>query len=134
MTPTDNTWQLSNAAYTATVTLADGLVHIHLHDKRQDLAIADGPYVYRAGRATAEGQALSTRLMETAVRVDGDTIVITGSLAGLEVEHRLSLPADRLILEERLRLRNSAAEPAALEQLACGFQRPITTDMAALLP
>ncbi len=134
MPPTDPYWQAANDAYTATIWLHDGQVVIQLHDKRLDYAIADGPYVYRAARAVGDGLAVSTRLVGAAVRLDGDTIVITGQLAGLELQQRLTLPAGKPILEERLRLRNPAGETASLAQFACGFQRAITTDMAALLP
>ena len=132
--PETPTWRLANDAYDLTVSLPDGQVRVRLHDKRLGCTIADGPYVYRAARAAPDGLALSTRLLNAAVRAEGDTLLITGQLAGLALEHRLTLPAGRPILEERLRLRNPAAERAALEQFACGFQRPITTDLAVLLP
>ena len=127
-------WQLANDAYALTIRQSDGQAHVTLHDKQMGCAIAGGPYVYRAARATADGLAVSTRLAGAAVRMESEAIVITGRLAGLDLEHRISLPVDRPILEERLTLSNPAAEPAALVQFACGFQRRITDEVAAILP
>jgi hypothetical protein len=130
----DTPLQLSNAAFALEAWQADGEIHLHLRDQATGAPIADGAYVYRAARATPEGFAVATHLLEPALRLEGDTLRVTGRLAGLWLEQRLSLPAGGNYFEERLSLLNTGPQPAALTQLACGFQRRLTNAVAVLLP
>jgi hypothetical protein len=68
---------------------------------------------------------VSEGLVHPQVDVDGGTVNIRGTLAGLELERRLWLPPDRALLEERVSLVNNTREAVSLDRFACGMQRLI---------
>jgi hypothetical protein len=125
---------LHNDAYDLWVSVGPDQVRVHLHDRQMGLCLADQAYLYRATRAHSEGLLVATRLQEPALCQDGDTLLITGRLAGLAIRHSLRLPADMPVLEERLELENATHNPVRLEGLIAGFQRKVATGYGAVLP
>ena len=99
---------LANAAYRLEATPAEGGVHVVLFDKTMNLHVADGPYLYRAERQQGATKQKAAGLTNARITVAGDTLTIRGELAGLEIEHTFTLPADRPILEERIVLHNKS--------------------------
>jgi len=84
------------------------------------LLLADGPYWYRASRREKEGLVVSDRLAEPILRRDGESVTITGRLAGLELSQVYALRTGRPFLEERITLRNAGGQPVRLEALDLG--------------
>ena len=72
------------------------------------MRLADSPYLYRAGANEGEIQQTATTLTNARITVAGDKLTIRGELAGLDLEHTFTLPADRPIMEERILLRNKS--------------------------
>ena len=126
--------QLANSTYRVTVRYAGRQMHFHLCHAPTGFCLADGPYVYRAARACDEGSLRSEWLLDQMAAVEGETLRVRGHLAGLDLEHELSLPADQAFMEERIRLRNATAETIALQDLACGFLRLVSDPRGRLLP
>jgi hypothetical protein len=136
---------VENAGYRLDVTETGGGVNAALFDKTLNLPVAEGPYVYRAGlqrfgmkveggrevRGTAEELA---RLTVTKITVDGDKLTIRGELAGLDLEHTLTLPADRPIMEERIVLQNHGDGPIALTYFEAGFTQRVTDQAGEVRP
>lgn len=128
------TYELSNAAYRLTVETADRDVYVVLRDLAMDFDVANGPYMYRAVRSDDEGAVVAGWLNGVAVETGDGTLRITGTLAGLSVEHLWNTPAGRAVMEERLVLRNATGHPIALEAFATGLRRRVTDETGAVLP
>ena len=64
----------------------------------------------------------------------GDNLTICGELAGLDLEHTFTLPADRPILEERIVLHNKTGEKIALSDFEAGLTRRVTDKSGRVLP
>jgi len=126
--------ELGNRAYELKVTCARGEVWTMLDDKLLGLRVAEGPYLYRAQRTNAPGQPAFRGLENASVKRHGDQLIIRGQLAGLEVEHVLALPRAKLIMEERLLLRNATKAPVALADFEAGFQRRVTDAQGQVVP
>jgi hypothetical protein len=125
---------LANAAYRLQATPAKGGVHVLLFDKTMNLPLADGPYVYSAQRQTGTTKQKASRLTEATIGVAGDTLVIRGWLAGLDVEHTFTLPADRPIMEEHIVLHNKSGELVALGEFEAGLTCRVTDGSGKVLP
>jgi hypothetical protein len=125
---------LSNAAYRLEVTQASDGLHAVLADKTLNLRLADGPYLYRAERRQGETEENFTQLENAKISVDGDKLIIRGELAGLKVEHTLTLPADRPIMEERIVLRNDGDKLVSLSDFESGFTARVTSEAGEILP
>ena len=132
--PEPSVHELRNSTYHVAVRREGDQIHVRLHDRKTDFDFADGTYVYRAVCPGDEGSIISEYLWDSRIRVEGDTINISGKLAGLDLEHRLWLPSDRPLLEERITLRNGTAQVVALRDLACGMQRDIADETGQILP
>ena len=115
---------LANAAYRLEATPANGNVHVVLFDKTMNLPVADGPYLYRAERQRGATKQKAAGLTDAKIAVAGDKLTIRGELAGLELEHTFTLPADRPIMEERIVLHNKTGELIALTDFEAGLTRP----------
>jgi len=103
-------------------------IRARLHDPAMDFDVADGPVIYRATRP-CDGGALTARgLTGHRISVDGERLTIIGNLADLTVEHVFHVPADRLIVEERIVLRNETDTVIDLGDLVVGLQRRIATE------
>ncbi len=124
---------IENAAYRLTVeTAPDGLRAI-LEDKRSGLRLADGPMVYRTDAAGHENPATLFQLTDPTVSVDGQRLIIIGTLAGLRVQHTFALPSDRPVMDETLRLTNPTGTVVSLPDFECGFTR-VLKDESANIP
>lgn len=134
MTTTTDLATLSNEAYRLQVQLSGRDVLVTLRDLAMDADLAHGPYTYRASRTHDEGTLTSSWLRDATVRVEGQSVRIRGTLAGVTVEHRFTLPTDNAHLEERISLHNLSGEVVVLQDLACGLRRPISDHLGELLP
>lgn len=124
---------LSNAAYRLEVTPTNGGVHVVLFDKVMNLRVADGPYLYRAQRHGTPKQK-SGVITDAKINIAGNKLTIRGWLAGIEIEHTFTLPADRPILEERIVLHNKTGELIALSGFEAGLTRRVTDKQGRVLP
>ena len=115
----------TNSAFEIDVSVRGRHVHLRLHDLDAGFDFADGAYLYRAVCPADHGSITYDRLIGPKVQVDGDTVTIRGVLAGLELEHRLRLPADRGWLEERVSIENTTAAAISLDRFDAGMQRLI---------
>lgn len=125
---------VTNDAYRIEASVDGQQVQTRLTDTAMGFDLADGPYVYRAVRKCPEGSIVSEWLGAPRVSVDGQSLVITGSLAGLDVAHTFHLPSDRPIMEERIILRNGSGNPVSLSDLRSGFSRRIADHYGNVLP
>lgn len=126
-------YELSNAAYRLTVETGDRVVNVVLRDLAMDFDVANGPYRYRAVRPGEEGAIVADWLNQVAVEVSGETLTITGTLAGLNLEHLWHAPAGSDVIEERLILHNAAPHPITLNGFAAGLTRRIADETGAAL-
>jgi len=127
-------FELTNNAYQLTVLMLDRAVHVRLRDMATNFELADGPYVYTASRASAEGSLIARWLKDVNIEVKENAIEISGSLAGLTLRHVLTLPGDDAIMEERITLLNPTDSLIALENLAVGMQRRISDEVGVIYP
>jgi len=114
---------IENAAYRLTVDAASEGLHSVLEDKRSGLRLADGPVVYRTDAAGHENPATLFQLADSTVSVEGHTLIIRGTLAGLRVEHAFTLPPGKLVMDETLRLTNPTPAVVSLPDFECGLTR-----------
>lgn len=125
--------ELSNSTFYVSISLG-AEVKVSLRDIESNTVWAQGAYVYRAARKVPEGHVHMQGLHGVRCRQTDDRILIEGQLAGLDVVHEFYLPADRPLLEERLRLTNNTAGAICLSAFAFGFRRPIADKVGQLLP
>jgi hypothetical protein len=109
-------------------------VLIALRDAAADALLAEGAYIYRAGRRVPEGVLQAAGLQGARVSPSPERLLIEGQLAGLALSHEFYLPAARPLLEERLALTNTSAEPIQLSSFAFGLQRAIAGRVGQVLP
>lgn len=124
--------KLKNNAYEITASLQDRQVNLQIQDLAIGFEIADH-YVYRATRMEGNRQVLYPVLENPAVEIRGESLVVRGQLAGLDLEQTLVLAQDRPFLEEFLVLTNSTSAEIALEDLGCGAQRRVTNEVGKVL-
>jgi len=116
---------LSNTVYRLEVeSRAEGMT-LTLHDQKLGMAVADG-VVYQAQRTVDEGALICRELKAVSVAVKDETLTIRGKLAGLDLEQRFRLPANKDYLEEEITLGNSSDAVIRLEEFEVGFRRRIT--------
>jgi hypothetical protein len=128
------TYELANDAYHLTVRPEGKEIHLSLRDQAMGCDVAAGPYIYRVVRPGEEGSVVSEWLAEPTIMVAGDTLTITGKIAGLELTQTFRLPAHKPYLEEEISLHNPGPGLVALRDLALGMQRRITDEVGHLLP
>jgi hypothetical protein len=126
--------ELANRAYRLTVSCVQGEVRTTLDDKLLGLRVAEGPYLYRAARAEATGQRAYQGLENASVKRRGQSLIVRGQLAGLELEHTLVLPRAKAVMEERILLRNPTAAPIALMDFEAGFPRRVADAQGQVEP
>jgi hypothetical protein len=126
--------ELSNAAYRLVVERENDEVKISLDDRQMGFRLAEGPYGYRAERREAERVATYRGLRGVSVMVVGSRLTIRGRLAGLDIEHVFSLPADRPIMEEQISVRNGGNSLVGLSNLETGFVRTVADRAGKVLP
>lgn len=112
---------IKNDAFKLNVSVVDGGLAAEVTDLVAGRAIADGEYYYRA--ETAGG---TIRLEKASVSKGKGRIIIRGKLAGLDVEHTLSVPSGRGIMEERIVVRNNIDAMVALNDFEAGFTIGVT--------
>ncbi len=120
-----SSYTVENAAYRLTIDAAAGGLRAVLDDKRSGLRLADGPLVYRTDAAGHENPATLFQLADPAVTVEGQRLVISGTLTGLRIEHTFTLPSDKPVMDENLRLTNPTTGLVSLPDFECGFTRPL---------
>ncbi len=124
---------IENAAYRLSIEAGPQGLRAVLEDKRSGLRLADGPLVYRADAAGHENPAALCQLADPAVAAEPHRLIVRGKLAGLDVEHAFSLPADKPVMDETLRLTNAGPDIVSLPDLECGFTR-VLKDEAGQVP
>ena len=129
--PTNGKHELSNAAYRLTVECIDNDIWIGLDDKQMGLCVAEGPYFYRAQRVDGEP---CRGLRSVRLQQAGDRLTIRGVIAGVEIEHVFSLPADRPVMEERILVHNRTGKRAELSDFQAGFVRTIADRSGQVFP
>lgn len=102
-------------------------VIVRLADRSTGFAWADGPYEYRVDTEVEVGQLRHVGLRQIAVARQSNSIRIYGKLAGLEVEHTLSLHQQHPILNEHIIMRNPGNSEIALRDLAFGMIKPFAS-------
>ena len=127
-------FELMNDAYRLAVAVRDRAVCVHLRDLAMGSDLADGPYVYRAFRATDEGSCVARWLEGVDIEMREEAIEISGSLAGLSLTHVLSLLKDRGIMEERMVLRNPTESVIELEDFEAGMRRRVSDEVGEIFP
>jgi hypothetical protein len=114
---------IENSAYRLAIDVASGGLHAVLEDKRSGLRLADGPLVYRTDAAGHENPASLFQFVAPVVSVEGNRLIISGTLAGLRVEHAFTLPPDKPVMDETLRLTNPTPGVVSLADFECGLTR-----------
>jgi len=128
-------YELKNEAYRVAVTVAaDGTVNVRLDDRRSGLRVAEGACLYRASEEIHGKAARARRLEEPVVTVKNRSLVIRGTLLGLELAHTFTLPEDKPLVEERIVVRNSGSTPVVLTDFEVGMTRRVTDTGAAVVP
>lgn len=111
---------VSNQGFRIAVVAGKEGVDAEITDLRGGRTVAKGPCIHEAVLAG------TTRRLENPVVAAGENqIVIRGRLAGLDMEHTFSLPADRPIVEERITLSNASGETIALDDFEAGCTLPV---------
>ncbi len=125
---------MENSAYRLSIELSARWINLALDDKAANFRLSDGVYQYQAAVATGEGIMLFQGLKEAKIDQQGDAILLSGSLAGLEVEHQIYLPPEKPWLEESILLCNPGAHPICLADFSCGMRRSLTNEVGKVLP
>ena len=128
------TIEVANDGFRLTARLDGRQIHIRLHDRASDFDIADSPYLYRAVRPAETGAHVHEALEAPSLSLVGDTLTITGELAGLDVRHRLTASTERPVLEERVTLHNRGNAAVTLDQITLGMRRPVANAIGQVLP
>ena len=126
------TYELTNKALHFNARAQGGRIHMKLVTVADGLVWSDAPYLYRLTRATDDGTVTHERLRDVRLETGDHSIVVRGTLGGMEIEHRFSVPPDRAYMEEQLSLRHTGSEPVRLLDLEFGFQQRVadaTTDI-----
>ncbi len=124
---------VENGAYRLAATVVEGgAVQVTLDDRALPFRVAEGPYLYRAQRTNDPLEERGLRAARLAI--ESNRLTIQGQLAGLEVEHTFTLPGNRPIMEERIRLRNGTDSTINLVTFQAGLQRRITDRSGHVLP
>ncbi len=108
---------------------------VSLDDRRTGFRLAEGPYLYQAQRRNGRQIVAHHGLAGVSIDVADGRMTIRGKLAGVDLEHVFSLPADRPIMEERFFLHNrtgAASRAGAISRPA--FVRPIADGAGNVLP
>ena len=116
---------LSNAIYRLAIASTNGQVMVQFQDRLSGMTIADGPYLYSAKMFVGEKEQSFRGLENPGITKLPDSLVIRGTLAGLELEHHFTLSSNRLFLEEAISLHNATAHLIALSDFEAGFQRAV---------
>jgi hypothetical protein len=130
---------IANGAFRVEVGIREvgvgGVLDALLADPVTGATFADGPYVYRAARATGDGTLVAEGLHGASVRAVGPgALAIRGTLAGLEVTHELRAPEGAAYVEERLALANTGTATVRLFALETGFTRVVANHVGAVDP
>ena len=126
------TYELTNRALHFNARVQDGRIHMKLVTVADGLVWSDAPYVYRLTRATEDGTVPHERLRDVRLETGDHSIVVRGTLGGMEIEHRFSVPPDRAYMEEQLTLHHSEAQPICLLELETGFQQQVSTELGRI--
>jgi hypothetical protein len=114
---------IENGAFRLALDVSSEGLHAVLVDRRSGLRLADGPLVYRTDAAGHENPVTLSQLTDLAVSVERDRLIIRGTLTGLRVEHIFTLPPDKPVMDETLRLTNPTPDVISLPDFECGFTR-----------
>jgi hypothetical protein len=125
---------VENAAYRLEITLAGDDVRAVLFDKTLNLTLANGPYLYRAERQRDGIIESSSGLAKASIVVTDGKLTVHGELAGAEIEHTLTLPTDRSIMEEQIVVRNHTNALISLIGFEAGFTLSVISEGNNSLP
>jgi hypothetical protein len=117
---------LTNAAYRLEVESGAGGLTLALHDQRMGIVVADG-LIHNAHRTVGDGALLYRGLKAVSVAVKGEALTIRGRLAGLDLEQRFILPADKNYMEEAITVANSSGDAVRLEEFEVGLRRRVAS-------
>ena len=125
--------ELANAAFRLVARAADGGVDLRLQDQATGFEVANGPYRHMVVEEREHGLVAVEGLQDMALKIERGALVATGRLGPLEVVHRLCLPSDRALLEERITLKNVSARTIALRDVVFGMRRQIADSIGRAL-
>ncbi|MBI2914679.1 MAG: hypothetical protein HYY08_02015 [Firmicutes bacterium] len=125
---------LESAAYRLEVVASSLGINMKVRDLAAGFELAAGDYIYRLLRPCDEGTVVARRLDGAAARIEGRSVRITGMLGGFMLDQVLELPADRGLIEERIRLTNPSKEPLGLEGFTAGMKRTFADEIGRVLP
>ncbi|MBN1588961.1 MAG: hypothetical protein JW888_05555 [Pirellulales bacterium] len=107
-------------------------VTIRLHDRATRFDLANGPYRYRLSRRTNREIITPVRLENVSIKVDGQRLIVRGTLGALDLEQVFTLPKDKPWMQERISLRNATDEVVELADLRFGFARAVSDNLGNL--
>ena len=125
--------ELSNSSYRLVAEINKGELSIALYDKKMNILLSNG-LIYSGQQTIVGGAILYRKLEKASVTVEGEKLIITGKLAGLDLSQIFILPPEGDIMEEQISLRNSTNKTINLEELQIGFRRRITSKIGRILP
>ena len=125
--------ELANAAFRLVARAADGGVDLRLQDQATGFEVANGPYRHMVVEEREHGLVAVEGLKDVALKIERHALVATGRLGTLEVVHRLCLPSDRALLEERITLKNVSARTIVLRHVIFGMRRRIADSIGRAL-
>lgn len=138
MTPP--TYSLANSAFRLSAYLDADAVYLQLHDCQADFDLAAAPYCYRAVLRQGSTRIHLRALENPHLELQGESLWIRGTLAGLQLTHHLRLPSGARLpaegdgLMEQISLYNPGDSPVLLEDFTCGLQRRLTDRIGRPLP
>ena len=107
---------------------------IHLASKKTKFLYTDKPAIFRMRHKREYGSESDDLLRSAAVEANGQSVVISGTLLGIEVHWHLELGEEKPTVAERITLRNPGDKPAKIEAFTFGLTRSAATVTGTVLP
>lgn len=125
----------SNIGYQVTIELHNGLPVFSLIDRQMACELSGAPYHYRVIKYVQAGESrLCEGLVAATVCETANALTVSGTLADLNISHKLWMPANEAFFEETITVHNPGRETVELLDFSCGWQRRITNNVGTLLP
>lgn len=123
---TVNSVELENKNFHLIASCTDSNVNIRLVAKSLNLQVADGSYFYSAEVRKGTNSIKISQMENARLSKKENAIIITGVVAGLQVEQTFSFSPQTQNLEEKITLSNNSGSMIELSNLELGFQKQIT--------
>jgi hypothetical protein len=124
--------ELTNSAFRLSVAVNKPEIQVRLEETQIPLRLSEGNYTYRARERGSSREIFG--LQEAKATVTGQTLTISGKLAGLDLEQSFYLPPDKPFFEEHIRLHNPGSRRISLGKLEMGFPLIIRDQNHNLVP